>query len=169
LALERATREKAAMRLSSLPGLTLLTLLTVAPLAPASPWLGASVAEAADCTVYVTRTGHSYHRAGCSSLSHSSIQTTRSEAVAHGYAACKRCGGSDCEPAHVSGSASDSLRQPAPPGAKDCTVYVTKSGARYHKAGCSSLHGGGTQMTRSAARANGLTPCKHCGGSTCDG
>ena len=128
-----------------------------------------SLGETSNCTVYVTRTGHSYHRAGCSSLSHSSIQTTRSEAVAHGYAPCKRCGGSDCEPSHISGAASDSLRQPTASDKQDCTVYVTKSGARYHKAGCSSLHGGGTPTTRSAARAKGLTPCKHCGGSSCEG
>ena len=146
--------------------LTLFTLLTVAT--PTSLLRGASVAEAADCTVYVTRTGHSYHRAGCSSLSQSSIQTTRSEAVAHGYAPCKRCGGSDCESPSVSGSPSDSLHQRGQVGQGDCTVYVTKSGARYHKAGCSSLHGGGTPMTRSAARGKGLTPCKRCGGSNCE-
>ena len=50
-----------------------------------------------ECIVYVTRTGHKYHRAGCSYLRQSAIPTTRSKAIKAGYAACKRCGGSDCD------------------------------------------------------------------------
>ena len=50
-----------------------------------------------DCTVYVTKTGHKYHRAGCQYLKSSSFKMSRSEAVKAGYSACKRCGGSTCE------------------------------------------------------------------------
>jgi hypothetical protein len=42
-------------------------------------------------TVYITRTGKKYHRAGCSSLSKSCIPMTRSEAEAKGYTPCARC------------------------------------------------------------------------------
>jgi hypothetical protein len=44
-----------------------------------------------DATVYVTRTGKKYHRAGCSSLSRSSIPMTLKDAKARGYTACKLC------------------------------------------------------------------------------
>ena len=50
-----------------------------------------------DCTVYITRTGHRYHRAGCSYLRRGAMQSTRSEAIKRGYTPCKRCGGSSCE------------------------------------------------------------------------
>jgi hypothetical protein len=77
--------------------LVVAALLTIAPLAPA-PSLGRVVAsETKECTVYVTRTGAKYHRATCSSLRYSRRAMTRSEAIAAGYTACKRCGGSACE------------------------------------------------------------------------
>jgi Tfp pilus assembly protein FimT len=50
-----------------------------------------------DCTVYVTKTGHKYHRAGCQYLKSSAIKMSRSEAIKNGYTPCKRCGGSSCE------------------------------------------------------------------------
>jgi methylphosphotriester-DNA--protein-cysteine methyltransferase len=70
-----------------------------APQASAAPPKSADslAAQTKDCTVYVTRTGARYHRAGCSSLRKSAIPMTRSEAIKRGYAPCKRCGGSDCE------------------------------------------------------------------------
>jgi hypothetical protein len=42
-------------------------------------------------TVYITRTGKKYHRAGCSSLSKSSIPISKSDAEARGYGPCSRC------------------------------------------------------------------------------
>ena len=77
--------------------LAVSALLTMAPLN--SPFLRGSVlaSEAKECTVYVTRTGAKYHRATCSSLRYSRRVMTRSEALAAGYIACKRCGGSSCE------------------------------------------------------------------------
>ena len=75
--------------------LAALSLPTVPPAAIAKP----PVAHAAtkECTVYVTRTGHNYHKARCSSLRYSRRAMTRAAAIAAGYTACKRCGGSDCE------------------------------------------------------------------------
>ena len=42
-------------------------------------------------TVYVTRTGAKYHRAGCSSLSKSKIPISLEEAERKGYGPCARC------------------------------------------------------------------------------
>lgn len=44
-----------------------------------------------DQTVYITRTGKCYHRAGCSSLRRSKIPIKKSEAIAEGYRPCSRC------------------------------------------------------------------------------
>ena len=42
-------------------------------------------------TVYITKTGTKYHRAGCRYLAKSSIPITRKDAQARGYAPCKVC------------------------------------------------------------------------------
>jgi len=44
-----------------------------------------------DVTVYITRTGKKYHRAGCRSLVSSSIPISLNVAKAKGYTACKLC------------------------------------------------------------------------------
>ncbi len=41
-------------------------------------------------------------------------------------------------------------------------VHATKTGKRYHRAGCSSLSRSDIPMTREEAEAKGLTPCKVC-------
>ena len=46
---------------------------------------------AASDTVYITKTGSCYHRATCSCLRKSKIQTTRGEAEKQGLRPCKRC------------------------------------------------------------------------------
>lgn len=80
----------------------LAVLFALAVLAPATdpPRITASprtTRETQDCVVYVTRTGHRYHRAGCRYLRYSSFRTTRARAIAAGLTPCKVCGGSDCE------------------------------------------------------------------------
>ena len=42
-------------------------------------------------TVYITRTGSKYHRAGCSYLKSSCIPISKNDAIAAGYTACSRC------------------------------------------------------------------------------
>ncbi len=44
-----------------------------------------------DVTVYITRTGSKYHRAGCSYLRSSCIPISKSDAIAQGYTPCSRC------------------------------------------------------------------------------
>lgn len=154
-----------------------LVLLLLAIGVPLGPSLlrppSCAAAEARDCTVYITKSGARYHRAGCSSLRKSAIPMSRSKAVARGLTPCSRCGGSDCEEKDGEGVApppGSGVRSPAPSPSEtqDCTVYVTRSGARYHRADCSSLRGGGTSMSRSEAVRRSKTACKRCGGSDCE-
>jgi hypothetical protein len=77
--------------------LVLGALLTVAAQPLAVSQGAYATSEAKECTVYVTRTGAKYHRSTCSSLRYSRRPMTRSDAIAAGYSACKRCGGSACE------------------------------------------------------------------------
>lgn len=42
------------------------------------------------------------------------------------------------------------------------TVYITKTGKKYHNDGCSSLKKSKIAMSLSEAEAEGYTPCKNC-------
>ena len=45
---------------------------------------------------------------------------------------------------------------------KDVTVYVTRTGKRYHLAGCKSLSKSNIPMSVKDAKARGYTPCRIC-------
>lgn len=45
-------------------------------------------------------------------------------------------------------------------------VYITKSGKKYHSAGCSHLSKSKIEITLSDAQKKGYTPCSKCGGKT---
>lgn len=47
------------------------------------------------------------------------------------------------------------------PAASSTTVYVTRTGTRYHRATCQHAKTG-TPTTLDQARARGLTPCQRC-------
>ena len=51
---------------------------------------------------------------------------------------------------------------------RDCIVYATRTGHKYHRAGCRYLRRSSIRMTREDAVARGLTPCSVCGGSNCE-
>ena len=51
---------------------------------------------------------------------------------------------------------------------KDCVVYITRTGARYHRSNCGSLRKSRVALSRSEALASGYTACGNCGGSDCD-
>lgn len=56
-------------------------------------------------------------------------------------------------------------QQPAPQMAADTnaqTVYITKTGKRYHRAGCRYLTSTQRAVSLKEAKAMGLTPCKVC-------
>lgn len=63
--------------------LVLSLLLLVSCSAPAS--------AKQQVTVYITATGHKYHRDGCRYLSRSKIPVVLEKAIAHGYAPCSVC------------------------------------------------------------------------------
>jgi micrococcal nuclease len=119
--------------------------------------------------VYVTKTGHKYHVEGCRYLK-SSIPMELSAAAAH-YAPCSVCG-----PPLFSG------RPPAPASqgvdytplpttvlpvadatnvVQDVTVFVTKSGSKYHRAGCRYLKSC-IPMSLQKAKKH-YAPCSVCG------
>lgn len=47
-------------------------------------------------------------------------------------------------------------------GSEDILVYVTDSGSKYHRAGCSSLWNSSHERTLSQAIASGYGPCGNC-------
>lgn len=51
---------------------------------------------------------------------------------------------------------------------KECVVYITRTGARYHRSNCGSLRKSRLAVSRSEALASGYTACGNCGGSDCD-
>jgi len=52
--------------------------------------------------------------------------------------------------------------QPGPEEPQDYTVYKTKSGAKYHREGCTYLNDSKTALLKSEAINMGLTPCSVC-------
>lgn len=51
---------------------------------------------------------------------------------------------------------------------KECTVWVTRTGAKYHQSECGYLRQSRRPMKRAVAVAAGYEPCKRCGGSNCE-
>lgn len=54
------------------------------------------------------------------------------------------------------------VTEPAQPPKHSVTVYGTKSGSKYHSAGCSYLKKSSIPMSLDEARRKGLTPCSRC-------
>lgn len=118
-------------------------------------------------TVYVTRSGTKYHRSGCRSLSKSSIPMALKDAVTK-YGPC-----SICKPP-VLGTPAESPKGTTPPAlvtavpkaqpqsGEDVIVYVTRSGTKYHRAGCRSLAKSSTPISLKDAVAKGYGPCSIC-------
>ena len=51
---------------------------------------------------------------------------------------------------------------------KDCVVYITRTGARYHRGGCRYLRYSAYAISRGEALKRGYTACHVCGGSDCE-
>lgn len=65
----------------------------------------------------------------------------------------------------TSSSATTPSVSPAPvpqPSTNDETVYITKTGSKYHSAGCSYLRSSCIPISKSKAIARGYTPCSRC-------
>lgn len=62
-----------------------------APKPTTTPTPTPAPSQRVEVTVYVTRTGSKYHRAGCQYLRKSQISISLSDAIARGYTACSKC------------------------------------------------------------------------------
>jgi micrococcal nuclease len=112
--------------------------------------------------VYITRSGTKYHTENCRSLSKSKIPITLGEAIQKGYTPC-----SICKPPVLGQTAQKPQPSIAEASAADITVYVTRTGSKYHTATCSSLRRGRTPMSLKDACAAGYTPCSRCNPPKC--
>jgi hypothetical protein len=71
--------------------LTLVSLLPAQQPAPQASLSGQPRQDPQSQTVYITRTGKKYHRAGCGYLRRSSIPVKLKDAKANGYTPCAVC------------------------------------------------------------------------------
>jgi hypothetical protein len=65
----------------------------------------------------------------------------------------------------VAGIQPVSAQEPSPQRAEEPKaqiVYITRTGKRYHRAGCRYLASSKIRMTLKDAKAQGYTPCKVC-------
>lgn len=116
-------------------------------------WQAASQ-DASEITVYVTKTGSKYHRGDCRYLRQSKYAISLQDAVNQGYDACSVCDPPIIDPADDPNSAQ--------PGDEDITVYRTKTGEKYHVAGCRYLKKSKIALSLKAAKERGLDPCSVC-------
>lgn len=128
-------------------------------------------AQVQENTVYITQTGEKYHRDGCRYLSKSKIPVDLSSAIASGYTPC-----SVCNPPEYSDSAEQKNSKTTSLITKEenkqinsntteeneVIVYITKTGEKYHTAGCSYLKKSKIPIELSDAKNNGYTPCSRC-------
>lgn len=119
-------------------------------------------------TVYVTKSGTKYHKAGCSSLSRSAIPMRLDEAATR-YGPCSRCRPPVWQP-----SASAKRLPPAPPAAVTSSasqeVFLAVGGSVYHlDRNCKGLTG---RQTVTSKLSDVQTPdyglCSVCGSSPVD-
>jgi hypothetical protein len=70
---------------------------------------------------------------------------------------CRPTASSLVNPCYTWSSAVQSSQDP-----QSVTVYVTKTGKKYHRDGCRYLAASKIKTTLKEAKANGYTPCKVC-------
>ena len=122
------------------------------------------LARAQSETVYVTRTGQKYHLDGCRSLSRSKIPMALTEAAKR-YGPCSVCRppvptatpalSGKTETTQPSVALADSSSLASMP------VLITRTGSKYHRAGCRTLRAGGIPTTLSEASKK-YGPCAVC-------
>jgi hypothetical protein len=114
-------------------------------------------------TVYVTKSGTKYHKDGCRSLSKSRIPMSLEEAQKK-YSPCSVCNPPTSTDSKPDGKSSviqsENKTKKNIPG-KGVTVYVTKSGKKYHRAGCRSLSKSKIPISLEDAKGR-YTPCSVC-------
>jgi len=104
-----------------------------------------------DEIVYVTRTGTKYHREGCRYLSKSMISISLEDAV-KSYSPCSVCNPPVLEQEQFiqKSQENDSI-----------TVYITRTGTKYHRAGCRYLSKSCIPISLEQAKGK-YSPCSVC-------
>lgn len=111
------------------------------------------VARVSAQTVYVTKSGTKYHFHDCKFVQSSGTAMALSEARAKGLTPC-----GVCKPTAAAIGVGGSN---AAVDAETNTVYITKSGSKYHTKSC-KYASSATAATLEEAKAKGLTPCGVC-------
>ena len=125
--------------------------------------------------VFVTKTGAKYHNDGCRYLTGSKIQINLRNAVDSGYSPCSVCNPPTADITNnadatnnidttnnIDRTNSRDNSANVSEGKVDQTVYVTKTGNKYHSSGCSYLSKSCIPMELSKAKNSGYTPCSRC-------
>ena len=102
-------------------------------------WTPLANAQASSDTVYVTKTGSKYHRAGCASLSRSAIPMTLADAAKR-YGPCSRC-----KPPVPAAPAAGSVVSTTPPRSAARPTTAPKNDGR-----CQAITKKGTRCSRRA-------------------
>ena len=119
------------------------------------PTVAGAPANASE-TVYATRTGAKYHREGCRYLSKSSIPISLGDVLSR-YTPCSVCN----PPALEQSAAARQIHEQPSTTSSGPTVYATRSGGKYHEAGCRYLRTSSIPMSLSEA-AMRYSPCSVC-------
>lgn len=109
-----------------------------------------------DEIVYVTKSGSKYHTETCSSLRKSKIPIKLKDACARGYSPCSRCDPPPCSSSENEGDDD-----------QDVTVYITKSGSKYHTEACGYLRKTKIPIKLKDACDRGYSPCSRCSPPPC--
>lgn len=115
-----------------------------------------------DTIVYITRTGKKYHTGDCRYLSKSKIPITLKKAIQRGYTPC-----SVCSPPLVEIVKPKVEKPKAVDKSASTTVYITKTGKKYHRGSCSYLRRSKIRISLRDACARGYTPCSRCNPPKC--
>jgi competence protein ComEC len=125
--------------------------------------------------VYVTETGKKYHRDGCKYLSKSQIPISLADAM-RSYDPCSVCkppqsavqSTTTTTPTTTTSPATTTTQpspkpstEPAQTQTQSVTVYVTKTGAKYHKSGCRYLSKSKIPISLDDAKG-AYSPCSVC-------
>jgi len=115
-----------------------------------------------DTTVFITRTGKKYHADNCRYLSKSKIPITLKDAIERGYTPC-----SVCNPPSIKIDKPKVEKAKAIDSSASTTVYITRTGAKYHRGSCSYLRKSKIPISLKDACAQGYTPCSRCNPPRC--
>lgn len=137
--------------------------VTTSPISSTTSSLTPKASESTTGEVYITTSGKKYHIGGCRYLSKSKIPTTIEDASARGYTPCLVC-----NPIKAKGTMQEAppayreYVQEEAPATTSATVYVTKTGGKYHSSGCQYLSNSQIPMSLSDAKSSGYGACSRC-------